>query len=146
MTPEVDPTKSPDAASTSDTTTDGAASPRICVTEKAAEYMKTKLMFKGQPGAALRIGVKGGGCNGLTYVTEIDEKPPRKRDLVYEFHGLKVLVDTRSVKYIDGAVVDYENTLMYQGLRFKNPLEESSCGCGETFSVADSVMKAATAK
>lgn len=117
--------------------------PRINLTEKAAEYMKTKLMFKGKPGAALRIGVRGGGCNGLTYVTEIDEKPPRKRDIVYDFHGLKVLVDNRSIRYIEGSVVDYENTLMYQGLKFKNPLETSSCGCGETFSVDDSVMNAA---
>lgn len=117
--------------------------PRIRLTDKAAEYMKTKLMFQGKPGAALRIGVKGGGCNGLTYVTEIDEKPPRKRDLVYDFSGLKVVVDKRSIRYLEGSVVDYENTLMYQGLRFKNPLEESSCGCGETFSVSDEIMKGA---
>ncbi len=120
----------------------GGAPPRITLTQKAAEYMLLKLQLQGRPGASLRIGVKGGGCNGLTYVTEITDAPPRPRDLRYDFFGLKVLVDDRSVNFIEGSVVDYENTLMYQGLKFKNPLEASSCGCGVTFSVSDDIMKA----
>jgi iron-sulfur cluster assembly protein len=118
------------------------APPRITLTEKAAEYMKTKLELQGRPGAALRIGVRGGGCNGLTYVTEISDGPPRPRDIVYDFHGLPVFVDDRSLHFIEGSVIDLEMTLMYQGLRFKNPLEASSCGCGETFSVKDEVLQA----
>ena len=89
----------------------------------------------GQPQAALRIGVKGGGCAGLTYVTDFTEEPPRERDLVYDFHGLTVYVDQKSLKFIEGSVLDFQNTLMYQGFKFKNPLEDSTCGCGHTFSV-----------
>ena len=99
------------------------------------EFAKKKRVELGKPDAALRIGVKGGGCAGLTYVTDFTEDPPRERDLVYEFGGLTVYVDTRSLRYIEGSELAYEKTLMYQGFRFKNPLEESTCGCGMTFSV-----------
>ena len=109
--------------------------PRVTVTREAAEYAMKKRAEIGQPKAALRIGVKGGGCAGLTYVTDFTEEPPRERDLVYEFHGLPVYVDQRSLKYIEGSVLEFQNTLMYQGFKFKNPLEDSTCGCGHTFSV-----------
>jgi iron-sulfur cluster assembly protein len=111
------------------------AAPRIRVTPEAVEYAKKKRVEIGKPDAALRIGVKGGGCAGLTYVTDFTEEPPRERELVYEFGGLRVYVDTRSLRYIEGSELAYEKTLMYQGFRFKNPLEESTCGCGMTFSV-----------
>ena len=109
--------------------------PRIRVTPEAVEYAKKKRAEIGKPNAALRIGVKGGGCAGLTYVTDFTEDPPRERDLVYVFFGLPVYVDTSSLRYIEGSELAYEKTLMYQGFRFKNPLEESTCGCGMTFSV-----------
>jgi iron-sulfur cluster assembly protein len=109
--------------------------PRVSVTREAAEYALKKRAEIGQPNAALRIGVKGGGCAGLTYVTDFTEEPPRERDLVYEFHGLPVYVDQKSLKYIEGSVLEFQNTLMYQGFKFKNPLEDSTCGCGHTFSV-----------
>lgn len=109
--------------------------PRIRVTPEAVEFAKKKRVEIGKPDAALRIGVKGGGCAGLTYVTDYTDDPPRERDLVYDFGGLTVYVDTRSLRYIEGSELAYENTLMYQGFRFKNPLEDSTCGCGMTFSV-----------
>lgn len=109
--------------------------PRIRVSPEAVEFAKEKRVQIGKPNAALRIGVKGGGCAGLTYVTDFTEDPPRARDLVYEFGGLPVYVDERSLRYIEGSELAYEKTLMYQGFRFKNPLEESTCGCGMTFSV-----------
>jgi iron-sulfur cluster assembly protein len=112
-----------------------AEAPRITLTPEAAEFVKKRLERDGRPNAALRVGVRGGGCNGLMYVFDYTNDPPRSRDLVYEFFGVKVYVDNRSIEYIDGSTVYYENSLMFQGLRFKNPLETSTCGCGETFSV-----------
>ncbi|SRR5260221_7060220 len=116
--------------------------PRITLTQEAAEFVKRRLAKEGRPAASLRVGVRGGGCNGLTYVLDYTDDPPRARDLVYDFYGTRVLVDNRSIDYIDGSTIVYENTLMFQGLKFKNPLEASTCGCGETFSVkADALEK-----
>jgi iron-sulfur cluster assembly protein len=110
-------------------------SPRIQVTEDAVRYAKRKRDEIGKPNAALRVGVKGGGCAGFTYVTDFTEDPPRQRDLVYEFFGLPVYVDNRSIEFLEGSILRYEQTLMYQGFKFENPQQESSCGCGLTFSV-----------
>jgi iron-sulfur cluster assembly protein len=112
-----------------------ATTPRITVTPEAAQYVKERLAKEGRPNASLRVGVRGGGCNGLTYVLDYTDDPPRARDLVYDFYGTRVLVDNRSLEYIDGSTIFYERTLMFQGLKFKNPLEASTCGCGETFSI-----------
>jgi iron-sulfur cluster assembly protein len=111
------------------------ATPRITLTPEAAEFVKDRLAKEGRPGASLRVGVRGGGCNGLIYVLDYTDDPPRARDLVYDFYGTRVLVDNRSIEYIDGSTIVYEKTLMFHGLKFKNPLEASTCGCGETFSV-----------
>jgi iron-sulfur cluster assembly protein len=116
-----------------------ADTPRINLTPEAADFVKLRLQKEGRPNAALRVGVRGGGCNGLMYVLDYTDEPPRARDIVYEFHGTRVFVDNRSIDYIDGSTIAYENTLMFQGLKFKNPLEASTCGCGETFSVKTDV-------
>jgi iron-sulfur cluster assembly protein len=115
--------------------------PRITLTREAADFVKRRLEKEGRPNAALRVGVRGGGCNGLMYVLDYTDEPPRARDIVYEFHGTRVFVDNRSLDYIDGSTITYENTLMFQGLKFKNPLEASTCGCGETFSVKPEVQE-----
>ncbi len=112
-----------------------APAPRIVLSPEAARFVRGRLEKEGRPNAALRVGVRGGGCNGLVYVLDYTDDPPRARDIVYEFDGTKVFVDDRSIDYIDGSTIVYENTLMFQGLKFKNPLEASTCGCGETFSV-----------
>jgi iron-sulfur cluster assembly protein len=117
-----------------------ASTPRITLTKEAAEFVQRRLAKEGRPNAALRVGVRGGGCNGLMYVLDYTDDPPRARDIVYEFHGTRVYVDNRSIDYIDGSTIFYENTLMFQGLKFKNPLEASTCGCGETFSVKPEVQ------
>jgi iron-sulfur cluster assembly protein len=120
--------------------------PRITLTREAAEFVKKRLEKEGRPDAALRVGVRGGGCNGLTYVLDYTSDPPRARDLVYEFYGTRVVVDNRSIEYIEGSSILYESTLMFQGLKFKNPLEASTCGCGETFSVKAEVEEKKRAK
>ena len=125
---------------------DAGAAPRIVLTPEAAAFVKKRLEKEGRPDAALRVGVRGGGCNGLIYVLDYTDDPPRARDIVYDFYGAKVYVDDRSVEYIDGSTIVYENTLMFQGLKFKNPLEASTCGCGETFSVKPEVHEKKKAK
>lgn len=123
-----------------------SSAPRIQLTPEAATFVKQRLAKEGRTAAALRVGVRGGGCNGLTYVLEYTDDTPRARDIVYDLHGVKVYVDNRSIEYIDGSTVYYENTLMFQGLKFKNPLEASTCGCGETFSVKPEVEAKRAAK
>jgi len=118
-----------------DTAPNATPAPRITLTPEAAAFVKDRLEKEGRPAASLRVGVRGGGGNGLMYVLDYTDEPPRPRDLVYDFYGTRVLVDNRSIQYIEGSTIVYERTLMFQGLKFKNPLEASTCGCGETFSI-----------
>ncbi len=109
----------------------------IRLTERAARWVLDRHARLGQPEAALRVGVKGGGCAGYTYVTDATVEPPTDRDEVLEFFGLKVYVDKRSLRLIGGSVIDMQKSLMQTGLRFQNPHEASTCGCGSTFSVKE---------
>lgn len=105
----------------------------INLTEKAAEELKSIIQEENQPeGRPLRIGVKGGGCSGLSYVLEFDDQT--ENDEVYEFHGLHVVVDKRQLIYIMGMEVDYEYGLNDRGFIFRNPNASSTCGCGTSFS------------
>jgi iron-sulfur cluster assembly protein len=112
-------------------------SPAIRVTERAARWVLDRHSKLGQPNAALRVGVKGGGCAGYTYVTDATQEPPNDRDEVLEFYGLRVYVDRRSLRLIGGSTLDLHKSLMQTGLHFQNPHEASTCGCGATFSVKD---------
>ncbi len=89
---------------------------------------------------ALRVGIRGGGCSGFSYVIEFHDGPPRARDRVYDYLAadgtpVRVVVDPKSLVYLNGTVLDWEMTLMNQGFKFINPLEKSSCGCGHSFTV-----------
>ena len=106
----------------------------VLLTPKAIEMAKAALIRRGTPDASLRLGVRGGGCSGVSYAMEFADKV-RPRDNVYDFGGLRVLVDPKSLVYLRGAVLDYTIELMQHGFRFKNPNERSNCGCGESFSV-----------
>ena len=107
----------------------------ITISDKAVEFAKKKLAARGTPGAAVRLGVKGGGCSGFSYVIQYEDTPPRERDTVYDAGGVRFYVDKKSFVYLAGSVLDYEQTLMFQGFKFKNPQEASSCGCGHSFTV-----------
>jgi iron-sulfur cluster assembly protein len=111
------------------------ASASISLTPKAVEQAKLRLKKRGTPEAALRLGIRGGGCSGFNYVIEISDDAARERDRVFEFDGLKVFVDKKSLLYLAGSVLDYEQTLMQQGFKFRNPHESTSCGCGHSFTV-----------
>jgi iron-sulfur cluster assembly protein len=82
----------------------------------------------------LRLGVKGGGCSGLSYAVAFDARP-RERDRIFTFDGVRVFVDPKSFVYLKGMTLDFEETLMRQGFNFINPNSTRSCGCGTSFSV-----------
>jgi iron-sulfur cluster assembly protein len=107
----------------------------ISVTPAALEHARQKLDKRGTPGAAIRLGVRGGGCSGYTYAIEFADDAPRERDRVFEFDGVRFYVDKKSLVILAGSILDYEKTLMFQGFKFKNPQAASSCGCGQSFTV-----------
>ncbi len=112
----------------------------IGVSEKAVQAMRAQIDKRGTPGAAIRVGLKGGGCSGFSYVIEFDDNAPRNGDLVLEFPEegkttVRVFCDKKSIIYLAGSVLDWEKTLMFQGFKFKNPNEASKCGCGHSFNV-----------
>ena len=82
----------------------------------------------------LRLGVKGGGCSGLSYAIAFDTHP-RERDRIFTFDDVRVFIDPKSFVYLNGMTLDYEETLMRQGFNFINPNSTRSCGCGTSFSV-----------
>jgi iron-sulfur cluster assembly protein len=105
------------------------------VTDRAVERIRVAMAKEGispQEGG-LRLGVKGGGCSGLTYSISFDAHP-RERDRIFEFGGVRIFVDPKSFVYLHGVTLDYEATLMRQGFNFINPNSTRSCGCGTSFS------------
>jgi iron-sulfur cluster assembly protein len=105
----------------------------ITLTEPAAERVKNFLANRGK-GIGLRLGVKTMGCSGMGYVIEfVDEINPD--DEVFEDHGVKVIVDKKSLVYIDGTELDYAKEGLNEGFQFNNPKESGQCGCGESFTV-----------
>ena len=81
----------------------------------------------------LRLGIKGGGCSGLSYSITFDSHP-RERDRIYTFDSVRIFVDPKSFLFLNGMTLDYEETLMRQGFNFINPNSSRSCGCGSSFS------------
>ncbi len=107
----------------------------VTLSPRAVEMAKARLQKRGTPDAALRLGVKGGGCSGFGYVVEFSDDPPRERDRVFDFDGVRVYVDKKSLVYLAGTTLDWEQTLMKSGFKFLNPQEAASCGCGHSFTV-----------
>ena len=105
------------------------------ISDGAVEYAKKRLAQRGTPDAAIRLGVRGGGCSGFSYVIEFADDAPRDRDRVFEAGGVRFYVDKKSLVYLAGSVLDYEKTVVFQGFKFKNPQEASKCGCGHSFQV-----------
>src|SRR5580693_1822040 len=105
----------------------------IQITEKAAGKVREIMSSQDPAPAGLRISVVGGGCSGFSYSMAF-ENAPGLMDKVYTFDGLKVFVDQASLLYLDGARVDYVETLEGSGFKFENPNVKSTCGCGSSFS------------
>lgn len=104
------------------------------LTPKAIEMAKKAIEKRGTPTEGLRLGVKGSGCSGVSYAIEFADKI-RSRDHVFDFEGLKIVIDPKSLVYLRGSTLDYEVKLMQHGFKFINPNEKSKCGCGESFTV-----------
>ncbi len=105
----------------------------ITVTPPAAERVKNFLDNRGS-GLGLRLGVKTSGCSGMAYVLEfVDEM--EAEDQVFECEGIKVIVDPKSLVYLDGTELDYGREGLNEGFKFNNPNVKNSCGCGESFNV-----------
>ena len=105
----------------------------ITLTEKAAQRVRTFLENRGK-GIGLRLGVKTSGCSGLGYVLEFVDVL-NDDDLVFEQHGVKVVVDPKSLVYLDGIELDYVKEGLNEGFKYNNPNVKESCGCGESFHV-----------
>ena len=105
----------------------------ITLTEAAARHVSRYLARRGQ-GLGVRLGVKTSGCSGLAYTLEyVDQAEPE--DVVFENHGVKLLIDPKSLAYIDGTQLDFVREGLNEGFRFSNPNERDKCGCGESFRV-----------
>ena len=113
----------------------------ITVSARAVEMGKQKLAEAREEGTSavgIRVGVKGGGCSGLLYHFELADGVREGRDIVMELDGLTLLVDQRSVKYLAGSELDWNDGLLEYGFRWTNPNAEKGCGCGTSFSPAGS--------
>ena len=105
----------------------------ITLTEPAAQRVEKFMANRGK-GVGLRLGVKTTGCSGMAYTLEFaDENQPD--DLVFESHGVKVLIDPKSLVYLDGTELDYTREGLNEGFKFNNPNVKDECGCGESFTV-----------
>ena len=104
------------------------------LTDGAVRQIKTLSQQHANPDGGLRLGVRGGGCSGFTYVIEWTAAPA-EQDQVVEREGARVFVDPKSAPLPDGTVVDYKRSLMQSRFELKNPNAKSSCGCGDSFSV-----------
>ncbi|MFQ5860616.1 MAG: HesB/IscA family protein [Dehalococcoidia bacterium] len=107
----------------------------INITEKAAEKAKYFAQKEGltEP-FGLRVGVKGGGCSGLTYVLDLMQEPG-PNDKVIEEHGVRLFVDKKSYVFLAGTILDFSDGLNGKGFEFHNPNAKKTCGCGVSFSV-----------
>lgn len=108
----------------------------IMLSEAAAKEIKDIIKQQGLPEAEtrLRVGVKGGGCSGFSYMLDLTEDAPADGDEQLEAHGVKILCDMKSYLYLNGVEIDFKDEVMGRGFVFKNPNATSTCGCGSSFS------------
>ena len=105
----------------------------IEISDKAIGEVRRRMEKEGVQAAGLRVGVKGGGCSGLSYNLTF-ESQARTGDKVFERDTVKLFCDLKSYIYLNGTVLDYDNGLMGKGFVFMNPNAKKSCGCGSSFS------------
>ena len=107
----------------------------ITLSETAAKEIKSIITDQGLTGGdtRLRVGVKGGGCSGFTYMLDLTEEPKADMDEEIESNGIKILCDMKSYLYLNGVEIDFKDEVMGRGFVFKNPNATSSCGCGSSF-------------
>jgi len=111
--------------------------PEITLTDKAASEIKDLLQEQGKPEAGLRVWVAGGGCSGLQYGMAIDDGESEEGDKIFDHLGVKILVDSMSLSYMAGSVVDYIDDVLGGGFKIENPNATRSCGCGSSFATEE---------
>jgi iron-sulfur cluster assembly protein len=105
----------------------------VTLTEKAADHVQSFLAKRGK-GVGLRVGVRTSGCSGMAYKLEFADAV-EANDVQFESHGVRVVVDPKSLPYVDGTELDYTREGLNEGFKFKNPNVKDECGCGESFNV-----------
>ena len=105
----------------------------ITLTENAARHVQSNLAKRGK-GVALRVGVRTSGCSGMAYKLEFADVV-NPEDHQFESHGVKVIVDPKSLPYLQGTELDYAREGLNEGFKFRNPNVKDECGCGESFNV-----------
>lgn len=108
----------------------------VILTETAAREIKTIIQQQELDAdkVCLRVGVKGGGCSGFSYILDLTETK-KDTDELFEQHGVRIIVDPKSLLYLGGVTVDFKDEIMGRGFVFQNPNATASCGCGSSFSV-----------
>jgi iron-sulfur cluster assembly protein len=114
--------------------------PGIAISQQAVDVIARQLRKRGTLDSSLRVGIRGGGCSGFSYAIAYHDGPPHERDTIIDCVAtdgskVRVVVDPKSLLYLNGSELVWEQTLMRQGFKFQNPNEKSSCGCGSSFSV-----------
>jgi iron-sulfur cluster assembly accessory protein len=127
MTDTMTPTPAPDLAAAAEKKAHGVA-----LSDTAAEKVKSLLAQEGREDLRLRVAVQPGGCSGLIYQLYFDERF-LDGDAAVDFDGVEVIVDKMSVPYLDGASIDFEDTIQKQGFTIDNPNAQGSCACGDSF-------------
>ena len=105
----------------------------VSLTENAASHVQGSLAKRGK-GVGLRLGVRTSGCSGLAYRLEFADKVDSE-DIEFESHGVKVVVDRKSLAFLDGTELDFGKEGLNEGFKFNNPNVKDECGCGESFNV-----------
>ncbi len=106
----------------------------VTLTEKAVQKVQTLQQQEGKAGYALRVKVVGGGCSGYSYSLDFEERP-QTGDSVFEDHGVKIIVDPKSLAMVENSQVDWVDAMTGAGFTIQNPNAKGSCGCGHSFSV-----------
>ncbi len=116
-----------------------ASAPPIVITPKAADEVRRIIADQHAAGTTdklyLRLRVVGGGCSGFQHKLDLDPQVNPKLDATFDFDGVEVVVDKRSLLYLDGVTVDFHNDLNKRGFSITNPSAKSTCGCGSSFSM-----------
>jgi iron-sulfur cluster assembly protein len=105
----------------------------VTLTEKAANHVQSYLSKRGK-GVGLRLGVRTSGCSGMAYKLEFADAT-NPDDVQFESHGVKLLIDPKSLPYLEGTELDYTREGLNEGFKFRNPNVKDECGCGESFNV-----------
>jgi iron-sulfur cluster assembly protein len=125
-----------DTAAQNEPTPEGVpeAPPTVIITPRAAKVMRDQLVRRGTPDAAIRFGIRGGGCTGYSYMFQYEDGPPRASDTLVEMAGVRVYVDPKSMRLVKNTKIDFETGMRGHGFRFDNPNVSNACGCGESVS------------